>query len=284
MSLAIKWGDDAPESSGMIYFDAVTTYVQNYSGKVTSHPVDGGGNISDHFVRSNPIITISAVITGVDISTGTFLISDETGESTPYNARVAPAAVSVNSTDNSLLSKYLPSSIGQFLPDKIPDVIMEDPRDSLIEDVRDMLIRLVYSGKRYNDKTSQFDSVIQTVKLYEYQGSVIVRQLPVYETEFLVITDVTFREDANTGFALYCDIKFEQVEFVSLEKTSIPKDVAESLNKKAAAKKDKGRVDSTASSAEEDGPAQTDRDGLRTPYGDVVNQKQFQLGQPLGTN
>jgi hypothetical protein len=278
MSLAIKWGDEAPESAGFIYFDATTVYTQNYSGKVTSHPVDGGGNISDHFVRNNPIITISAVITGVDISTGTFLISDPEDTSTPYNAQVAPAATSVTSTDNSLLSRFLPSSVTQFLPDSIPEVVMQDSRDNFLEDVRDMLIRLVYSGKKYNEITQQFDSVIQTIKIYEYQGNLIVRQLPLNPTEYLVITDVTFREDANTGFALYCDIKFEQVEFVSLEKATIPKDVAESITKKATKTRDKGRVDSTPSEDEEDGPAQTDRDGLRTPYGEAVEDKQFQLG------
>lgn len=281
MSLAIKWGDEAPESAGFIYFDATTVYTQQYSGKVTSHPVDGGGNISDHFVRNNPVITISAVITGVDISTGTFLISDPEDTATPYNAQVAPAATSVTSTDTSVLTQFLPSSVTQFLGDKIPTVVMADSRDNFLEDVRDMLIRLVYSGKKYNDSTQQFDSVIQTVKLFEYQGNVIVRQLPLNPTEYLVITDVSFREDANTGFALYCDIKFEQVEFVSLEKATIPKDVAAAITKKTAITKDKGRQDSTATT--EDGPAQTDVDGLKTPYGKTIDQKQFQLGSGLST-
>lgn len=279
MSLSIKWGDEAPESSGFIFFDAVTVYTQNYRGKITSHPIDGGGNISDHFVRENPVITISAIITGVDISTGTFIISDPEGKESPYNAQIAPTATSVLSTDNSLLNKFLPSSVTQFLPDTIPEVVMDEARDNILEDIRDMLIRLVYSGKRYNDATQQFDSVIQSVKLFEYQGSVIVRQLPVYANEHLVITDVTFKEDANSGFALYCDIKFEQVEFVALQKTIIPKDVAAALNKKAPSKKDKGKVDSTPT---EDTPDQVDKDGLRTPYGKTVNQ-QYGIGQTLNT-
>lgn len=280
MSLAIKWGDDSPENSGFLFMDAVTIYTQSYRGKLTQHPIDGGGSISDHFVRSNPIITISAVITGVDISTGTFLISNPENTETPYNAQVAPAATSVNSTDNTLLTRFLPNSIGQFLPDTIPEVVMADARDNILEDIRDMLIRLVYSGKKYNETSKQFDNVIQSVKLYEYQGNVIVRQLPAFDHEHLVITDVTFKEDANSGFALYCDIRFEQVEFVSLQKTTIPKDVAASLNKKAPTNKDKGKVDSVAS--EENNPAESDKDGLRTPYGQTVNQ-QFGIGSSLNT-
>lgn len=279
MSLAIKWGDEAPESSGFIYFDATVTYTQNYRGKITAHPIDGGGNISDHFIRENPIITISAVITGVDISTGTFLISNPENTETPYNAQVAPVATSVISTDNSLLNRFLPNSIGQFLPDTIPQVTMAEQRGNILEDIRDMLIRLAYSGKKYNDITQQFDSVIQSVKLYEYQGNVIVRQLPAFESEHLIITDVTFKEDANTGFALYCDIRFEQVEFVSLQKTVIPKDVAAALTKKAATNNNKGKMDSTPT---QDTPDQVDKDGLRTPYGQTVNQ-QYGIGQTLNT-
>lgn len=277
MSLSIKWGDEAPESSGFIYFDAVSVYTQNYRGKLTQHPIDSGGSVSDHFVRSNPVITISAVITGADISTGTFLISNPENTETPYNAQVAPAATSVNSTDGSLLRQFIPNSISQFLPDTVPEVVMADSRDNIIEDIRDMLVRLIYSGKRYNDITQQFDSVIQTVKLYEYQGSVIVRQLPIYEAEKLVITSVTFKEDANSGFALYCDIQFEQVEFVSLQKTVIPKDVATSLNKKAPTNSNKGKVDSTEEPVPEANP---DADTLKDQYSKTVKQT-YGIGTPL---
>lgn len=277
MSLSIKWGDEAPESSGFLYFDAVSIYTQNYRGKLTQHPIDSGGSVSDHFVRSNPIITISAVITGADISTGTFIISDPEGRETPYNAQIAPKSTSVTSTDNSLLSRFIPNSISQFLPDTVPEVTMDEQRGNIIEDIRDMLVRLVYSGKRYNDITQQFDSVIQTVKLYEYQGSVIVRQLPIYEAEKLVITSVTFKEDANSGFALYCDIQFEQVEFVSLQKTVIPKDVATSLNKKAPTNSNKGKVDSTEDPVPEANP---DTDPLKDQYSKTVKQT-YGIGTPL---
>ena len=278
MSLSIKWGDEAPESSGFIYMDAVSVYTQNYRGKLTQHPIDGGGNVSDHFIRENPVITISAVITGVDISTGTFIISDPEGRDTPYNAQIAPTATSVLSTDNSLLNRFLPASVTQFLPDTIPEVTMDESRGNILEDIRDMLIRLVYSGKRYNDATQQFDNVIQTVKLYEYQGSVIVRQLPAYENEKLVITDVTFKEDANTGFALYCDIRFEQVEFVALQKTVIPKDVAVALSKKASTNSNKAKVDSTEQTVPEVNP--DNHDTLKDQYSKTVKQT-YGIGTPL---
>lgn len=253
MSFAIKWGDESPENAGFIYFDAVTNWNQHYSGEVTSHPIDGGGNISDHFIRHNPKFTLSGVISSIDLSTNSWLISDSTGTENPYNVKQAPSSVSVLSTDNSVLNKFIPSSIGQFIPDTTP-VVLLDPQfigQEVIDSIKDALIRLVYSGKKYNDKTGQFDSVINTVTIYEYGGSSgtnITRAWPQYSTEKIVITDITFKEDVESGFGLYCDVSFEQVEFVSLKKVSVPKNVVSSLAKKSAQKEDTGKIDSTVKS------------------------------------
>lgn len=275
MTLAIRWGEDNTENSGFIYMDAVTSYTRNYKGQVTKHPVDQGGNITDHFIKDNPTFTISAVITGVDISTGTYLIQDLEGN-TPYNSGVAPSAVSVNSTDDSVLRRFIPDSLGQFLSDSTPDVVVDTQRIDLIEQIRDALISL-NSGVKFNEDTGQFDSNIELVRLFEFDGYLLKRIL-----NNLVITNITFREDANTGFALYCDITFEQITFASLRKTEIPQDVQQTLSKKAASKEDQGKQNSLEVD-EDELPDQTDRDGLRTPYGDVVNEKQFGLGQTLDT-
>lgn len=254
MSFSIKWGDEAPENAGFIYFDAVTNWNQTFSGQVTSHPIDGGGNISDHFIRANPTFTLSGVISSIDVSMNSWLITNQDGTETPINVRVAPASVSVTSTDQSVLTKFIPNSISQFLPDLTPDVV-GDERDSgqeIVDAVKDALIRLIYSGKTYNEITKQFDSVINTVTLYEYGGvggTTIIRTWPQYPTEKLVVTNVTFREDVNTGIGLYCDITFEQVEFVSLQRVEIPKRVVSSLEKKASSKKNLGKCDSSVKSS-----------------------------------
>ena len=238
MSLAIRWGEREDPNGGFIYFDAVKSYSQDYSGKVTQHPIDSGASITDHFVKNNSRFTVSAVITGVDISTGTYLIQDLAGLS-PYNSNEAPNAVSVNSTDNSVLSKLIPNSIGQFLSDSTPDVIMDGSRADLLDTIRDAMIGLT-SGTILNEQTGQFDSNIQLVRLYEYRGTLINRIL-----NNLVITNIRFNEDANTGYALYCDITFEQVTFAFLKKTDIPKDVQQPVKKKASTKKSIGKCDST---------------------------------------
>ena len=238
MSLAISWGDSSIQEGGLIYCDAVTSYTQNYSGQISKHPIDNGGLVTDHYIRSNPIFTIGAVITGVDISTGTYLIQDLDGNS-PYNSNQAPNAVSVNSTDQSVLKKFIPDSIGQFLSDSTPEVIVDTRRADLLEQIRQALIDLT-AGVVFNDKTGNFDPSIQLVRLFEYDSTLLRKVI-----NNLVMTKITFKEDQNTGYGLYCDITFEQVTFAFLKKTVIPKDVQDSLKKKASSKASKGKQDST---------------------------------------
>lgn len=239
MTLAVRWGEDLTDDlGGFIYFDAVTAYTQNFKGQVTKHPIANGGNVSDHFIRDNPVITLSGVITGVDISTGVYLIQDGNGIE-PSNTFPPPSAVSVNSTDQSVLQKFIPDSIGKFLGDATPNVTVDARRADLIEQIRQALMNLA-TGDVYNSDTGQFRPQIQLVRLFEFDKNLIRRII-----NRLVITNVTFKEDANSGYALYCDITFEQVTFANLKKTTIPKDVVNSLKKKGATKSDKGKQDST---------------------------------------
>lgn len=240
MSLMISWGDGTGDidTSGRIYLDAVVAYTQNHSGKVTSHPIADGGLVSDHFIRDNKKFNITAVITAVDVSTTNFLIEDPEGN-IPFNGGIAPSEVSVNSTDQSILQRLIPSSIGQFFSDTKPTVVVDSARPDQLEQIRSILINLM-SGVLFNEKTSQFDPNIQIVTLYEFDG--IMLRKPVYN---LVMTNMVFREDQNTGYGLYCNFTFEQVTFALLKKTTIPKDVARSITKKSSSKASKGKQDST---------------------------------------
>lgn len=243
MSLALSWGDESDNSGGLIFFDATTAYTRNNKGQVTKHPISSGGVVTDHFIKDNPTITLSAVISGADISNTTYLIRDGFGNA-PYNSFDPPTLVSVNSSDKSVLQKFIPDSIGQFLSDSSPEVEMDSTRDDVLEIVRSELEKLM-SGVIFNSKTGQFDPNIQVVKILEYDGA-FFRKL----VDNLVITNITFKEDPNSGYALYFDMSLEQVTFAFLKKTTIPKDVLDSLKKKAEKKDTKGKVDSTANTGD----------------------------------
>lgn len=238
MTFAIKWGSDDPNNQGLIYFDAVTAYSENHMGQVTRHPVDTGGKITDHFVKENSKYNISAVITGVDLSTGSYLIQDGLGNY-PFNTNIAPSAVSINSTDKSVLSKFIPDSIGQFLSNSSPDVVMDAARVDIIDQVKFFLIDLM-SGVKFNSQTNQFDSNIQIVELFQFEGTLLTDII--FD---LVLTNISFEEKPETGRALYCNLVLEQVQFVTLQKTEIPITVTTTLSKKTASKKTQTKCDST---------------------------------------
>lgn len=281
MSFAIQWGDEAPENAGFVYFDAVTAWQQTYSGQVTKHPIDGGGNISDHYIRDNPVFTLSGVISSVDVSTNAWPILGQDLTQSAYNSKAPTLPVSVLSTDKGLLNRFIPNSIGQLLPDRVPDVFVDISTggQEVVDAVKAALTRLIYSGKTYNDKTEQFDSVMQTVTIYEYDGTTIVRKWPEFPTEKIVMTNIVFKEDVGTGEGLYCDVTFEQVEFAYLQKTKIPKKPATAVKKKVAAKANAGKCDSTvkdtSSTANGNGVSGTNtdpdskKDRLRDVAGDI---------------
>jgi len=262
MSLAIRWDENSAEDGGFLYFDAVTAYTQDYTGSVSAHPIDAGASIVDHYIKNNAKFTLSGVITGVDVSTGSYLIQDLDGNFA-FNSQFPPNPVSVNSTDDSVLNRFIPASVSQFLPETTPDVVMDAARADVIDQVRDTLIDLT-SGSKLNEQTGQFDSNIQIVRLFEYKGTLLNRII-----NNLVITSVRFNEDANTGSALYCDISFEQVTFAFLKKTEIPKDVQRPVQKKASPKKSVGKCDSTVKDA--NSASNNDPQGKKDSVNDSAN-------------
>lgn len=254
MSFGLRWGEDTEDGGGFIWFDAVMANVESYRGQVTRHPIASGSSVSDHFIKENPVITLSTVITGFDISQNSYLIQDLVGNN-PYNVNEAPTAVAVNSTDQSVLSKFIPDSIGQFLSSSTPEVVVDGQRTNTLDNVQQYLTELM-SGVVYSEKKQKFVPNIQTVRLFEYNKTLLKKII-----NNLVITNMVFKEDANSGEGLYCDLTLEQVTFVSLKKATVPKDIVNSLKKKSATKASKGKQPSEVNAV--DGKKGPDLDAQR---------------------
>ena len=158
----------------------------------------------------------------------------------PNNANPQPEPISVNSGTSGLL-QFLPDSIGQFLNlgNPIAELGNNGLRNDFTEEVRDSLIGIL-SGVKYNPKTDRYDSFIQTVEIYEFDGYNI--KSIVFD---LVLTNFKIRQDVNTGDALYFDCSLEQVTFATLEKTELPQDVQNALKKKVTPTAKKGKKGST---------------------------------------
>lgn len=231
MSLAIQWGlaKDSP-SQGFIYFDAVTEYSTDYTGAVTSHPISSGSKIADHFVRDNTKLSFSAVISGVDISSGTHILSDKPDGSgnKPNNVRSKEfASTSIN--QKLAWSDFLPDSIGQFFSPNTPAVDMSsDKRGLSWQESLAKILELFQDGK------------MQFVTLYEYQNNLMSKAV-----ENLVLTNLRFYEDPDTGDALFCSVSLEQVSIASAKSVALPKEVADKYNKQAAPLENKNPVVNT---------------------------------------
>lgn len=235
MTLALKYGsvDDPESEQGFIYFDAVTEYSRSYTGQVTSHPIANGAVINDHYVRENPVFRVQAVISGVDITTWTSLLRSIEDEAVYNYYSNSPVSIDENSDFTSLI----PESIGQFFQRDTPDVEMDQSRTDLTEQVEAMLIQLMEGFVEDRD-TGQIKTNIQTVSLYNFDGLNIKNII-----DNLVITNLNFTENANTGTGLFFDITFTKVNFVELMLAQLPQTV---VNELSVTESSKGKQDSTS--------------------------------------
>jgi hypothetical protein len=260
MSIALQWGyfgvgetgSEPPSTQGFLYFDAVTVLKKTFTGQVSKNPIDGGGNISDHFTRDNPIITFSGIISGVDISVNNRVGLEDPDGSTPTNLKPVTDALRINHDSNSLFN-LIPSPIGQFFKPTSPSIVIATQSTETLKSIQSNLESLFNKDE------------VQLVTLYEYYQNSLKRE-PVKN---LVMTSLVFTDSPDTGEALQCDITLEQISFAKSRRTKLSKDiqdalVAQNLKNKATSTENLGKQDSTV---KEGVPPKVDRSVLKTGTG-----------------
>lgn len=244
MSLAIKFGDDQDPNqlSGFIYFDVVTKYSKQLSGKVTSHPLDAGASITDHYISENPKYSIVGVISSADI-TGIPQIITVDGEY-PLNVNRQGNPVSIDNGGSGLQSSVVGSIVNRLsskyltaTPEKV--TVSSSPRTDYRDQV-EALLRDLMTGLVYDEKAKKLKNKMNLITLFEFYANILAT-----ESEDLVMTSCNFDEDADTGSGLFVSMTLEQVNFVSLQKAELPKDVAASLSKSAQGTSKKAKADGT---------------------------------------
>lgn len=231
MSIAIKIGDEDSQVKGFIYFDAVTTFSKEISGKLTSHPVDAGVNISDHYISENPKYIVKGVISDFDITGISNLV--ELVDEKPINAKQKPGQAEILGQENTL--QYLPSAARQFFEMSEAEVIPGTSTPSTAPTV-DAILRQVMYGVYYNQADQRWRNKATTVILYEMDGVNFSNAHP-----DLIITNYDVQEDPDNGDALYISLTLEQARFVTLQKVEIPAKVAQKNKGKVSATSNKGK-------------------------------------------
>lgn len=232
----LKVSTNVDGESAFLLFDAITAYSKSLTGTTTKHPIATGSNISSHFTADNPVIQITGVISVADLANSTLFRDEDNGLA--VNAQDAPNEVQVNSNTSSLIN-LIPSSISQFLPASNATVTLDQGRQDYKGAV-DQLLENLMSGERYDDVSKKFKAALRTCSLYEFNSFGLINNI----TRELVLTNYSVKEDVDSGDCLICDLTFERVKFVKLRTTAIPADVVKGLKGKAAAKQNKGNVNS----------------------------------------
>lgn len=230
MTIALKIGNEDSQVQGFIYLDAVTRYDKDLSGKVTSFPVDSGANISDHYIANNPKFTIEGVVSDVDITGGSALVSLDNQK--PLNSRNAPTTVQITPQQSAL--QFLPASVKQFF-ERSNSAVAVDAFTQTNIPVVEMLFEELMRGTYYNSADNRWRHKMTPTTLYEMDGANFSNA----KTD-LIITDVAFSEDPDSGDALRISLTLEKVRFVTLEVTEVGKNAKTGAQRKLGGTKDKG--------------------------------------------
>ena len=216
MTYALKIGDEKSQVQGFLYFDVTTNFGETHSGSVSSHPLDAGVSVSDHYIAKNPTYQLKGVLSAADIS-GISSVIKVDGQK-PMNEHGLPAEPLI--LDLSGLNKLLPGSVNQFFKTAIPVV---KSGGSSIPDFGKIkgVLRDLMSGTYYNQTLKRYQNKMTTLTLFEFSGKVIKSQ-----HKDLVLTSFSIEEDADTGLCIPLSMSFEKVRFVNVEKVTAPKKAA----------------------------------------------------------
>lgn len=233
MTIALKIGNEGSQVKGFIYLDAVTMYRQSLTGRVTSFPVASGVNIADHFIPENPRFTIDGVISNVDLS-GISDLVDIDGEK-PLNATAKPTTPVISGQESTL--QFLPTAVKQFF-DKTDASVesIESARADIIPAVQQLLTSLM-TGVYYSEAERKWKNKMTLSSIYEMNGVNFSRVIP-----DLVITNVSVREDPDSGDGLFLSLDMERVRFAEIRTVAIKGGTRSDASKKATPTANKGKV------------------------------------------
>lgn len=203
-------------SSDTIVFSSVTSFDESYSGTVTSHPVEDSTTITDHFVTDNDKFKISGVVTDFD-----------------FLNPLKQIAYSVGGYEDNTVANQ---SLVRFKNGELVSGTGVIPSNKTQNAIKNKLIQI--------HKLGQFVSVLM------YQTPIDSSTPALIASKLnCLITNISFKEDAESGYAIYPEISLERVRLVQVQTESIDRGKIpsiQSLKDKVAAQVAKGVQDKCA--------------------------------------
>lgn len=193
-------------SSDIITLSCVTSFDESYTGSVSSHPIESGSTITDHVTSDNDKFKVSGVVSDYDfLNPSKDLATKKEGYDDGYLRSAVTASFA-----NGLLNTY-----GAIVPDKQ---------------------RAEYIKRRLIDIRK--NSLLVTILEYPDSGE-LVQHID------CILTSLSFKEDENSGYAVYPEMAFEKINVVQVK--------VEEVNKSKIPLIPNSKVSDAASSAEAKG-------------------------------
>lgn len=192
------------ENGDVLYFDAITNVEEQYTATVTKHPLASGAFITDHTIVDNKKFSIKAVLSDADFNLNR--PSDEGWKSVTNKQFVndTETQVPVKITSNGAKWRsFLPEVVSQFTANTIPTVVVTP--QSKIKTAHAVRFDLIDMFEKKEAFT-----------LVEYNTNLTAR---LWDT--VILTGLSFSEDADTGFGLFPNMQMEQVTYTNVENVAI---------------------------------------------------------------
>ncbi len=164
-------------SSDIITLSCVTSFDESYTGSVSSHPIESGSTITDHVTSDNDKFKVSGVVSDYDFLNPS---KDLALGKEGYSDEGRSAAVSRFA--NGLLDSGLID-----IPDKQ---------------------RAEYIKRRLIDIRK--NSLLVTILEYPDSGELV-------QHTDCILTSLSFKEDENSGYAVYPEMAFEHINVVQVK-------------------------------------------------------------------
>lgn len=197
------------DNGDVLYFDAITNVSETYTSSISKHPLASGSYISDHTTRDNKRFSLKAVLSDADFNLNRpddYIASDNpssTGKTKQFvNDTQTNVPVQITNTAAKWRS-FLPEVVSQFTASTIPTVeVTEQTKVKTAAAVRLDLIAMHEAKENFT--------------LVEFNGNTIARQW-----SNIVMTSLSFSEDAESGLGLFPSIEMEQATYTSVRNVKV---------------------------------------------------------------
>ncbi len=169
-------------SSDIITLSCVTSFDESYTGSVSSHPIESGSTITDHVTSDNDKFKVSGVVSDYDF----------------LNPSKDLALEDVSLGKSGFPDASRSESTSRFSNGLLDDGLIDIPDKQRAEYIKRRLIDI------------RKNSLLITILEYPDSGEMV-------QHTDCILTSLSFKEDENTGYAVYPEMAFEHINVVQVK-------------------------------------------------------------------